>query len=183
MPCTTPQLYYGDMIDAQAHHPGGRPLIEIDWLEVQRWAKAGASSVQIGKVLMVDHETLKRRCQEEAGFSFEAMFDRKKAEGEIAIAERLHDVAVGEAKNVSVPSVIAAKFLATVRMGWSERDLARESEIVAQAAATLAALYRSMAAPPAVPQVEGIATVVQDADPASALLALLPEGEPDTQLP
>ena len=109
------------------------------------------------------------------------MWAVKKHAGEAAIAARLHSTALGDVAP-AMPQAVTAMFLAKVRLGWREKEDARESELLAQAAATLAQLFGALQRPAAQATIEGTATELPASDPAATLLSLLPEGEPDTPL-
>ena len=145
------------------------------WRDLWHYATIGLSQDQAAARLGVSLATLQRT----QGFA--QVWAVKKHAGEAAIAARLHSAALGDVAP-AMPQAVTAMFLAKVRLGWREKEDARESELLAQAAATLAALFAGVQRPAAPQLVEGHATATDTADPAATLLSLLPEGEPDTPL-
>jgi len=153
---------------------GGRPPITMSpamWRRVWQGAITGLTQEQVAASIGISTDTLK------ATRGFRAVWAVKKHAGEAAIAARLHSTALGDVAP-AMPQAVTAMFLAKVRLGWREKEDARESELLAQAAATLAALFGRLPRP-AQATIEGTATELPASDPAATLLSLLPEGEPD----
>ena len=97
----------------------GRPKIEINWDEVNKYLVAGCSGVQVASNIGIHEDTLYRRCQQIYGKGFTAYAAEKRQKGNSMLHAKQFQVAMGG--NVSM-----LVWLGKQRLGQEENPKSQE---------------------------------------------------------
>ena len=71
-----------------------RPLIEIDWDQVDEMCRIHCTGEEQAAVLGIDYDTLNRACKREQGLSFTEYFKQKSASGKMSLRRRQYTKAM-----------------------------------------------------------------------------------------
>jgi len=63
----------------------GRPLIDIDWEQVESMCKIQCTQEEIASIVGCSLDTLERRCEDETGTPFAEFFAQKKMNGKASL--------------------------------------------------------------------------------------------------
>jgi hypothetical protein len=97
-----------------------RPLIPIDWKQVDEWLKRGSLGTHIAACLGISSDTLYDRCQQEHGIGFSEYSRQKKSVGDTNLLGKQYD----EAMNGNTSLLI---WLGKVRLGQREVDFEEQN--------------------------------------------------------
>jgi hypothetical protein len=92
-----------------------RPLIPIDWKQVDEWIKRGSLGTHIAACLGICSDTLYDRCQQEHGIGFSEYLAQKRSVGDTGLLGKQYD----EAMNGNTTLLI---WLGKVRLGQKETE-------------------------------------------------------------
>ena len=72
----------------------GRPLIKIDWEQVDKMCGLHCTGEEQASVLGIDYDTLNRACKRENGKSFAEYFKQKSASGKMSLRRKQYTSAM-----------------------------------------------------------------------------------------
>ena len=98
-----------------------RPLIPIDWKQVNEWIKRGSLGTHIAASLGISSDTLYERCKQEHGIGFSEYLAQKRSVGDTNLLGKQYD----EAMNGNTTLLI---WLGKVRLGQREYDGDEENQ-------------------------------------------------------
>lgn len=88
----------------------GRPVIEIDWEQVEKMAHIQCTQKEICNILGISEDTILRRCQEKYGITFAEYLDQKSAGGKMSLRRKQYTTAM--AGNVTMLIWLGKQYLA-----------------------------------------------------------------------
>lgn len=75
-------------------NPPHRPIIPIDWNQVDKWLEAHCSGAEIASIIGIYPDTLYDRCQKEKGMVFTEYAQQKKSKGDASIKSKQYEEAM-----------------------------------------------------------------------------------------